>query len=101
MAPTPQPARPAWPAALLRSAVAIFGGYALAAAWVAVSATWWPALLGVSRSDGVVLSAVLGFGVYLLLLLWAFVDRWLPRVVVLLTATPLLAWAWILGIGTP
>lgn len=62
----------------LRLIAAIPGGYALTAAAVAVSGGLLP-LLGMTRSDAVVLSAMLGFVLYLVLLLWAFAERSLAR----------------------
>jgi hypothetical protein len=81
--------------AVLRSGAAVLGGYALSACWVAISATRWPVLWGVSRSEGVVLSAMLGFVVYLLVLLWAFSARRLTRVLAVTTLLPAAGWAWI------
>lgn len=62
----------------LRVIAAISGGYALTAVAVAVSGGLL-SLLGMARSDAVVLSAMLGFGLYLALLLWAFTERSLAR----------------------
>lgn len=62
----------------LRLIAAIPGGYALTAAVVAVLGGLLP-LLGLARSEAVVLSAMLGFVLYLLLLLWAFAQRSLAR----------------------
>lgn len=62
----------------LRVLGAVFGGYALTAlsvAWAAVAL----ARLGLARSDAVVLAAMLGFVVYLALLLWAFSVRSVAR----------------------
>jgi len=56
---------------VLRLLGAVFGGYALTALTVAVAGAVL-ARLGMARSDAVVLAAMLGFIVYLVLLLWAF-----------------------------
>jgi hypothetical protein len=101
-APDPTPGRPApaprwWQrrtaSVLVRVLCAVFGGYALSAACVALFAPLAASLLGITRSDAVVLSAMLGFVFYLLLLLWAFAQRRLARVMLVLAAGPLLAWA--------
>jgi hypothetical protein len=74
------PARlPPAAALCIRLLLAIPGGYALVAATVAVLGAGL-AWLGLARSDAVVLSAMLGFVLYLLLLLWAFAERRLSRV---------------------
>lgn len=56
---------------VLRLVGAVFGGYALTALTVA-SAGAVMARLGMARSEAVVLAAMLGFVLYLALLLWAF-----------------------------
>lgn len=62
----------------LRLIAAVPGGYALTAAAVAVSGGLL-SLAGMVRSEAVVLSAMLGFVLYLVLLLWAFSVRSLWR----------------------
>ncbi|MDP3653390.1 MAG: iron transporter [Rhodoferax sp.] len=62
----------------LRLVAAVPGGYAMAAAAVAVCAGVL-AHAGMARSEAVVLSAMLGFVFYLLWLLWAFGVRSLWR----------------------
>ena len=62
----------------LRVLGAVFGGYAL----TALSVTWAGAVmvrLGMARGEAVVLAAMLGFVVYLALLLWAFSVRNVAR----------------------
>jgi len=71
----------------LRVLGAVGGGYALSAALVALLSAALP-LAGLTRSEAVVLAATGGFGIYLLLLLWAFSVRSLARL-----------WA-VLAIGT-
>lgn len=65
---------PAAAALLLRLSGAVGGGYAFTSAGVALASV---ALrqLGLPRSEAVVLSAMLGFVLYLLVLLWAFSVR--------------------------
>ncbi|MDP3796229.1 MAG: iron uptake protein [Polaromonas sp.] len=65
-------------AVVLRVTAALLGGYAFSAALVALLATAL-ALAGMARSEAVVLAAMLGFVLYLLVLLWAFSVRSLAR----------------------
>lgn len=67
-----------WPTITSRIIAAVPGGYALSAALVAVVGGLLSAM-GLARSDAVVLSAMLGFVLYLLWLLWAFAERRLER----------------------
>ncbi len=66
-------ARP-WVRIVLRLIAALPGGYAFTAALVALLAAALP-LLGLARSEAVVSAAMLGFVLYLLVLLWAFSVR--------------------------
>ncbi len=59
---------------VLRLIAALPGGYAFTAALVALLAAALP-LLGLARSEAVVSAAMLGFVLYLLVLLWAFSVR--------------------------
>jgi len=77
-------------AMVLRVLGAIGGGYAFTAAAVAAASAALP-LVGMSRSDAVVLAATLGFVLYLLVLLWAFSVRGLVRLWVTLAGATLLA----------
>lgn len=63
--------RKPWFGLVLRLLGAVFGGYALTALTVAAAGAVL-VRLGMARSDAVVLAAMLGFVVYLALLLWAF-----------------------------
>lgn len=63
---------------ILRLLGAVFGGYALTALTVATAGAVM-ARLGMARSEAVVLAAMLGFAVYLTLLLWAFSVRNITR----------------------
>lgn len=65
-------------AVVLRVTAALLGGYAFSAALVALLAAVLP-LAGMARSEAVVLAAMLGFVLYLLVLLWAFSVRSLAR----------------------
>ncbi len=62
----------------LRIAAAVGGGYAWTASCVGLLAALLP-LTGMARSEAVVLSAMLGYVIYLLVLLWAFSTRSLAR----------------------
>ncbi|BAZ93541.1 hypothetical protein TspCOW1_15200 [Thiohalobacter sp. COW1] len=57
--------------------LALAGGYGLSVLLTMLLARALSGLL--ARSEAVVLSAMLGFVVYLLVLLWAFAERRLPR----------------------
>lgn len=63
---------------LLRVTGAVLGGYAVSAALVALI-TVALAALGMARSEAVVGASLLGFVLYLLVLLWAFSVRSLAR----------------------
>ncbi len=76
----------------LRVAAAVVGGYVWTASWVALLAALLPAV-GVARSEAVVLAAMLGYVIYLLVLLWAFSVRSLARLVVVLLGGTALACA--------
>jgi hypothetical protein len=65
-------------AVLLRVIGAVLGGYGVSAAVVALMAAGM-ARLGLARSEAVVSAALLGFVLYLLVLLWAFGVRSLWR----------------------
>lgn len=67
----------------LRLLLAVGGGYALTAALVALGGVVCEAM-GLARSEAVTLSMMLGFLVYLGLLLWAFAERRLGRLIVVL-----------------
>ncbi|MFN3438779.1 MAG: iron uptake protein [Acidovorax sp.] len=64
----------------LRVIGAVFGGYAFSAAWVAFAATALPMATGIARSEAVLLSSMLGFLVYLVVLIWAFAEGSVWRV---------------------
>ena len=70
---------------VLRVLGAVGGGYALSAALVALLSAALP-LTGLARSEAVVSAAMLGFVIYLLLLLWAFSVRSLARLWAVLAA---------------
>lgn len=63
---------------LLRISGAVLGGYAFSAALVALAA-FVLMFIGMARSEAVVLASMLGFVLYLGVLLWAFSVRSLAR----------------------
>ena len=69
---------PSWFALFGRVMLVIFGGYAAAAGFVAGASVALP-LIGMARSEAVALASMLGFVVYLVLLLWGFAERRLWR----------------------
>ena len=77
-------------AVVLRVTAALLGGYAFSAALVALLAAALP-LAGMARSEAVVLAAMLGFLLYLLVLLWAFSVRSLARLWARLAGASVLA----------
>lgn len=82
-------ARP-WVRIVLRLIAALPGAYAFTAALVALLAAALP-LLGLARSEAVVGAAMLGFVLYLLVLLWAFSVRSLAQLWAVLTGGTALA----------
>jgi len=64
----------------LRILIALFGGYVATSGVVALLAVGTPRLTGLARSEAVVLASMLGFIIYLTLLLWGFSERSLSRV---------------------
>jgi hypothetical protein len=75
----------------VRVLAAVFGGYWLSAAIVAWGAKAL-AIAGLHRGEAVVLAAMLGFVVYLLVLLWAFAVQRVRWVLLACAAVPLLLW---------
>jgi hypothetical protein len=70
-------ASPVWRQRLsvaLRVLGAVFAGYAFSAALVALLALMLP-LVGMPKSEAVVLASMLGFPIYLAVLIWAFSER--------------------------
>lgn len=75
----------AWLRSLQRVVGALLGGYAFTAALVALL-TIVLAHVGLPRSEAVVSASMLGFLIYLLVLLWAFSVRSLARLWAVLAA---------------
>jgi hypothetical protein len=63
-----------------RILLAVVGGYAFSASASALLAVTLPRLTNMDRGEAVVLAAMLGFLIYLVVLLWAFAARRLARV---------------------
>jgi hypothetical protein len=89
-------------AVAMRSVVAIFGGYALAAA----SAAWLGYLLpmlGMTRLDAVLTAAMLAFVVHACAAIWVFAvaSTWRAALAILVPASVLAlgAWAWARAYG--
>lgn len=61
-----------------RMLVVLFGGYAASAGIVAAGSVLLPRI-GTAKSESVVLASMLGFVIYLVLLLWDFAERRLSR----------------------
>ena len=81
---------------LVRLVAAVGGGYAVAAGLAALAAVALPAGGLMARSEAVVLASMLAFLVYLALLIWAFADRRLARLSVVMAAAGIASWggAW-------
>ena len=82
---------------LLRVVAGVLGGYLLAAGLSALAAEALARIL--PPSEAVVLMAMLAFVIYLALLIWAFAERRLPRVLLVLGVGGPLAFAgqWLVG----
>lgn len=63
----------------LRVVTAVLGGYAAASGVVALLAVGLPRLTGLARSEAVVLASMMGFLIYLALLIWVFSAQRLSR----------------------
>jgi hypothetical protein len=77
---TPQPTPTA---IVIRVVLAVIGGYAASAGFVAILSVILP-LAGVARSEAVILSSMLGFVLYVVFLLWGFAERRLWRLCLVL-----------------
>ena len=86
-----------WLAVLQRVLLAVIGGYLLAAGLSALAAEALARVL--APSEAVVLMAMLAFLTYLALLIWAFAERRLLRVLLVLGVGGPLAFAgqWLVG----
>ncbi|WP_219920142.1 hypothetical protein [Pseudomonas sp. Q2-TVG4-2] len=73
-------------AVAVRVLAAVVGGYACTVALAGSGAQLLALLGGMARSDAVILAAMLGFLLYLVLLLWSFAERKLWKI-----------WAWLLA----
>lgn len=69
---------------LSRVLAAVLGGYAFSAACVALLSVVLPTVFALARSDAVILASMLGFLVYLGVLIWAFAQQRHARVWALL-----------------
>jgi hypothetical protein len=67
-------------AIVLRVVGAVFGGYAFSASSVALAMVILPLAFGLTRSESVILVPLVGFVLYLVVLLWAFSERRLQKV---------------------
>ena len=83
---------------LVRLVAAIAGGYAVAAGLAALAAVALPAAKLMPRSEAVVLASMLAFLIYLALLIWAFADRRLARLCLVMAAAGIASWGGALGL---
>lgn len=77
---------------IARIAAAVLGGYAFSAVLVALLAILLP-IAGMARSEAVLLASMLGFLIYLVVLIWAFAEPSVKRVWAVLPGGAMLAYA--------
>jgi hypothetical protein len=83
---------------VLRLLAAIGGGYAVAAGLASLTAVILFVTGGLPRSEAVILASMLAFVIYLVLLLWAFAERSLLRLCLMLTVTGGVSWGAAIGL---
>ena len=83
---------------VLRLLAAIGGGYAVAAGLAALTAVILFVTGGLPRSEAVILASMLAFIIYLVLLIWAFAERSLLRLCLMLAVTGAVSWGAALGL---
>lgn len=72
---------------------AVLAGYAFSAALVALLSVVVPQLSGMARSEAVLLASMLGFLIYLAILIWSFAEPRVTRVWAVLAGGAVLAYA--------
>lgn len=95
---TPPPVRGRGFCVAGRVLVAVVGGYWLTSGLASLGALGFATLM--PPSEAVVLTAMLGFVVYLLLLLWAFAERFMARLWLVFGAGPVAVWVMVYTVGT-
>jgi hypothetical protein len=83
---------------VLRLLAAIGGGYAVAAGLAALTAVILFITGGMPRSEAVILASMLAFLLYLGLLIWAFAERSLARLCLVLAVAGSASWGAALGL---
>lgn len=78
-------------AIIARAVGAVLGGYALSAGLSAALAVTLPLVSSIPKSEAVLLASMLGFVIYLLVLLWVLVERRLLLVLLVLGGGALLS----------
>ncbi|HYD05306.1 MAG TPA: iron transporter [Reyranella sp.] len=86
-------------AIVVRLTAAIGGGYAVTAGVAALAAVVLPMLTSMPRSEAVVLASMLAFLLYLALLIWAFAERRLLRLCLILAVAGAASWAGALALA--
>jgi hypothetical protein len=86
-------------AVVFRIVLAVLGGYAVSAGTASLAAVGLPAVASLPRSEAVVLASMLSFLVYLAILIWAFAERRLARLGLILVAAGVVSWAGAWGIA--
>lgn len=86
-------------AIVVRLAAAIGGGYAVSAGMAALMAVTLPSLGLLPRSEAVVLASMLAFLIYLVLLLWAFAERRLMKLCLIMAVAGAASWGGALALA--
>jgi hypothetical protein len=84
---------------VIRVATATLGGYVVASGFVALVAVGLPAVTRMARSEAVVLASMLGFIIYLALLIWGFASPRLSRLALAFTLLAVTSFALVALIG--
>lgn len=79
--------------------LAVSGGYAVSAGLAALASDGLPSTTTRPSGETVVLASMLAFLIYLAVLIWAFAERQVARIV--LVAAGITSWAGALGVARP
>ncbi|WP_421997916.1 hypothetical protein [Reyranella sp.] len=85
---------------VLRVVAAFGGGYVVAAGLAALAAVILPRATAMLRSEAVVLASMLAFLVYLGVLIWAFAERRLGRLWLVVVVAAAASWLGAWGIAS-
>lgn len=85
---------------VLRVVAAFGGGYVVAAGLAALGAVILPRATAMLRSEAVVLASMLAFLVYLAVLIWAFAERRVGRLWLVVAVAAAVSWLGAWGIAS-